>query len=157
MQMLVLIRKKVHFQSFEEFANTFLARKDCGNYDHGAAGRANAFRGVHARQQSRVEQVRHIPVQDAEGDVARRNQSQKNSADNDRCTAAVAIHAQRQGSDYQSSQEKKRTEVGEGRMAKTPTCEPLSQTWAVAKRPFQLLHAVIDQVVANMSRADLVA
>ena len=72
--MLGLIGEKMNFESFHQSFDLQLRGKDRRDHDHRARSFGNTGGRLHSRHQTRRKEMRHIPIQHAQGEIARRHQ-----------------------------------------------------------------------------------
>jgi hypothetical protein len=114
--MLVSVSQIVNLKPLQKLLDGLVAGEE-SRHDHKGAGVLwDAARGVHARQQSRRQQIRDVPVQHAQGQVARRNQREQGERDEKRKRRPLAISGEEKREDYESRQHKQRAEIKKGRV-----------------------------------------
>jgi hypothetical protein len=73
-QVLVLVGEVVDFQLLKQLFDRRIIGEERRDDDHRAGVRGHALFGLHARQKARVEQVRHVPVEHAQRQIAGRDE-----------------------------------------------------------------------------------
>ena len=93
-----------------------------------------------------------VPVEHADGEIARRNQREERSqrpgtANRRRC----AVHRRKSRTAHQQhSEERERAEIGAGRVSQQKTTQSFDGSRLVSETCFELGQAVVDQVVADV-------
>ncbi len=150
MEVLVLVGEVVDFQLLEQFFDRRVAGEEGRDDDHRAGVFGHALLRLHARQQARGEQVRHVPVEHAQREVAGRDEREQREAGEHGPARAAPVGDEAERRDDERREEPERAEVEEGRVAQDRAHDALARARAVTEDLFEPDHVVADEVVADV-------
>src|SRR2546423_11523786 len=148
--MRILVGEVMDFESLDQFVHLRVIEKDRRHYHKRRRLFGNSLGCVHSGQQTRLEEVREVPIEQRECEITCGNQSQQDCCEKESPICFVCIDVMKQWRQDQQRQKRQRSDICRSGMSEEKAAQSLLLSWLIIETRLQQTQTGIDEVVADV-------